>query len=410
MQLKILSVSEVTQYIKRILTNDPILYNLRVRGEISNLKPHSSGHLYFTLKDGTSRISCVMFRSHAATLKCEVENGMKVKLKGAVSVYERDGQYQLYVSELEPDGVGSLYTEFLALKARLEKEGLFDPAHKKPLPSLPRTIALITSPTGAAIRDLISVIRRRFPKVNLLLFPTLVQGEVAASMIAESIERANRHGEIDLIILGRGGGSIEELWAFNEEVVARAIYHSTIPIISAVGHETDFTIADFVADLRAPTPSAAGELAVSVLEDLSRTLFNHYLRMKGQLQWRLEREWQALKRIAASYSFRYPYNRLYDHQQELDQTLDSLLRLGKRQLEEKQQRLLHLGDKLNALSPLGTLKRGYSLVKDGRGRLLRSVEGVQPGDQLEITLEQGALTCVVNEIYKEGDPFEKEEI
>lgn len=410
MQIKILSVSEMTQYIKRILTNDPILYNLRVKGEISNCKLHSSGHMYFTLKDQQSRVNCVMFKSNCEKLKFQVKDGMKINLRGYISIYERDGQYQLYVNDMEPDGIGALYLAYMQLKEKLEKEGLFDPQYKKPIPYLPQKIALITSPTGAAIRDILTVIKRRFSKTHLLIMPVLVQGEGAKDSIVKAIQLANQMEDIDLIITGRGGGSIEELWAFNEESVARAIFNSEIPVISAVGHETDFTIADFVADLRAATPSAAAELAVPSIFELQEAISSTKRRLNNLMQWKIDAYERALTHIAKSYAFKYPLHRIYNHQQQLDTLFNQLVKYEKRQRNDKRTYLEGLGASLNNLSPLATLNRGYSVTSTPAGRIVRSVEDVAPEATLYVTLPDGKLECCVTNVLKEEKKLEEKEV
>ncbi len=410
MQIKVLSVSEVNQYIKRILSNDPILYNLRVEGEISNYKLHNSGHMYFTLKDKQSKISCIMFKSNCEKMKFVLEEGMKVTIKGYISVYDRDGQYQLYVNEIEPVGMGTLYLAFQQLKDKLEKEGLFDPTRKKTIPYLPSKVALITSPTGAAIRDMIAVIRRRFPKVELLIFPVLVQGENAAPSIVNAIELANGFEDIDLIIAGRGGGSIEELWAFNEEGVARAIYESKIPIISAVGHETDFTIADFVADLRAPTPSVAAELAVPSLLEMTEYLSSNYKRLLFLMNTKIKGLHIKLDQAKNSYPFKYPLNQIYDHKQQVDYLLEDMIKEIHHLQTKKRKELQNLGNRLNDLSPLGILKRGYSYVEKENRKVLKSVDEVNEKDILKIRVSDGEIKCSVINVLKEEQALEKKEI
>lgn len=410
MQIKILSVTEVTQYIKRILSNDPILYNLRVKGEVSNCKIHSSGHLYFTLKDQQSRINCVMFRSNCEKLKFQIENGMKVNIRGYISVYERDGQYQLYINEMEPDGLGALYLAYQQLKDKLEKEGLFHSKYKKPIPYLPERIAVITSPTGAAIRDILSVIKRRFNRIEILIFPVLVQGEGARASIVEALNKANLMDNIDVIILGRGGGSIEELWAFNEEDVAKAIFSSNIPVISAVGHETDYTIADFVADLRAPTPSAAAELAVPAKEELKERLSLLNRRLNHLMKGNLQVHRKNLTNLLTAYSFKYPYHRIYDERQRLDFLLGHLHKQENRFIRENRILLKGLGSRLNALSPLAVLERGYSVTTDENGRVLKRIKQISPGDQITVTLSDGSLKCRVMNINKEEPSLEKKKI
>ena len=282
MKLRALNISEVNSYIKRILTNDPILYNLRIKGEISNFKVHSSGNVYLSLKDETSKINCIIFRNnYDKSLK--LDNGVKIIASGYISVYERDGAYQFYINEVEIEGIGNLYIEFNKLKEKLKKEGLFDSMYKKEIPKIPKSIGVVTSPTGAVIRDIINVVKRRFPKIDLKLYPVNVQGERSAEDICEGIEFFNRMENVDIIIVGRGGGSLEELWSFNEEIVAREIFKSKIPVISAVGHETDFTICDFVSDMRAPTPSAAAEIATPDLSDIYFKLDNIKNRMSRSL-------------------------------------------------------------------------------------------------------------------------------
>ncbi len=410
MQIKILSVTEVTQYIKRIITNDPILYNLRIKGEISNSKLHSSGHLYFTLKDQQSRINCVMFKSNCEKLKFRIDNGMKVNIKGYISVYERDGQYQLYVNEMEPDGIGALYLAYSQLKEKLEKEGLFHPKHKKAIPYLPERIAIITSPTGAALRDILTVIKRRFNRVEILILPVLVQGEGAKGSIVEALELANRMKNIDVILMGRGGGSIEELWAFNEESVARAIFASEVPIISAVGHETDYTIADFVADLRAPTPSAAAELAVPSQYDLKERLGGLNRRLHHLIHGKVDNYRSNLSALLKTYSFKYPYHRIYDERQQLDFLGSQLIKQGKRQVQDNRIILKSLGSRLNDLSPLAVLERGYSVTTTNEGHIVRSIKKITPGDEIRVILADGSLGCHVSNKSKEGSILEKKKI
>ena len=410
MQIKVLSVSEVNSYIKRILTNDPILHNIRVKGEISNLKIHNSGHVYFTLKDNLSKINCVMFKAHSDKLKFGLEEGLKVNIKGYISIYERDGQYQLYVNEIEPQGVGALFLAFQQLKERLEKEGLFDNRNKKKLPFMPRKIAIVTSPTGAAIRDVISVIKRRMPRTELLIFPTQVQGEGASASIARGIHLCNSFEDIDLIITGRGGGSIEELWAFNEEIVARAIYESSIPIISAVGHETDFTIADFVADLRAPTPSAAAEIAVPDIREVKELINTLNKRLCYSMSSRIKDKRNRLELFKHSYSYKYPYAHVYDRRQRLDRMLEDIKKLVNNKLQISQTTLKNYGERLHSLSPLSIMSRGYSIAKNEEGNIIKSITQVKIDEDLSLYLMDGEITCNVKEVKKEVITFEKEKI
>lgn len=395
MQIRTLSVSEVNQYIKRILTSDPILAHIHIRGEISNYKLHSSGHMYFTLKDSQGKIRCVMFKSNCQGLKFLPEEGMDVVCKGQISVYEPGGQYQFYVRQMEPAGIGALYMAYEQLRRRLEKEGLFDKKHKKPIPYMPKKVAIITSPTGAAIRDIISIIHRRFPMVDLYVFPVLVQGEGAAPSIIRAIELCNSFTDIDVAILGRGGGAIEELWAFNEEEVARAIFASNIPIISGVGHETDYTISDFVADLRAATPSAAAELVVPSLVEINKDMESMVKRLLYSIGLKINRSRQALLVVENNYFFRYPLNPIYDRQQYID---DLIQRLNKSLMTKKEfvkKDLFHLGERLNALNPLSVFSRGYSIVKDGKGNIIKSVKKVKENEILKIDLIDGEITCKV---------------
>lgn len=325
MEQRYLTVVALTRYIKRKFDADPHLQDCYVKGEISNFKQHSSGHMYFTLKDDKARILAVMFARDNRHMKFQPENGMQVLIRGDLSVYEASGQYQIYIKEMKPDGVGELFLAYEQLKEKLTKEGLFSQSAKKTLPKYPKTVGVITSPTGAAIRDIVSTIKRRFPIANILLLPALVQGEQAASSIARAIEKANTIDAIDVLIVGRGGGSIEELWAFNEEIVARAIFTSEIPIISAVGHETDFTIADFVADLRAPTPTGAAELAVPHIDDLLERILNRKSRMLRTMKEKLSSQKVKLSRINRSYAFRYPH-KLYEQKlEQLDRRTEQLV-------------------------------------------------------------------------------------
>lgn len=438
---RFLTVSALTKYIKRKFDADPHLQDVLVKGEISNFKQHSSGHMYFTLKDEKARILAVMFSSYNRTMKFSPENGMKVLLRGEITVYESSGQYQMYVKEMKPDGIGDLYLAYEQLKEKLEKAGYFSQEHKKSLPKFPKTVGIITSPTGAAIRDIITTIKRRFPIANILIFPALVQGEQAAPSVAGAIEEANKevHG-IDVLIVGRGGGSIEELWAFNEEIVAKAIFASNVPIISAVGHETDFTIADFVADLRAPTPTAAAELAVPHINELFERVLTRQMMMTRAMKEKVNQQRTKLTRMEKSYAFRYP-QRLYEQKLEhLDKKTEQLVRSSQKlfsvklsQLEQNDRRLYrnHPKDKLKrakereekaaksldramtvifskkqaefasmlstleALSPLKIMERGYSLAYREDGRLIKSAEDVQLEEKVTVKLSDGTLFCEV---------------
>lgn len=401
MQIKALSVSEVNQYIKRILISDPILAHIHVKGEISNYNFHSSGHMYFTLKDKGGRISCVMFKSNCKGLKFIPEEGMSIVCKGQISLYERGGQYQLYVNDIEPIGMGALYIAYQQLKDRLEREGIFDIAHKKHLPYIPKKIAVITSPTGAAIRDIISIISRRFPKVELYIFPVSVQGEAAAPSIVNAINLCNSFSSIDVIIIGRGGGSIEELWAFNEEEVARAIFYSNIPVISAVGHETDFTIADFVADLRAATPSAAAELVVPNIVEVKEYMDSIEKRLLYSISIKIDVLQQKLSSVENNYFLKYPLNPVHEKQQYIDGLVQKLNRLLRAKKEFKEKYLSHIGEQLNALSPLSIFSRGYSIVKNENKEIIKSIDQVEKNQVLNINLVDGKIESRIISVKEE---------
>ncbi len=395
---RIFGVSEINQYIKALLDGEPLLQGLLVRGEISNYKRYPSGHHYFTLKDAEGAIRCVLFRGNAASLRFRPDNGMKVIAQGRVSVFPRDGAYQLYCTALSPDGVGDLHVAFEQLKDKLWREGLFDPAHKKPLPPYPERIALITSGAGAAVHDMIRVIRRRWPLVKLLVLPVRVQGAEAPAEIAGAIGYANRWQVADLIITGRGGGSIEDLWAFNDERVARAIYASEIPVISAVGHEPDVTIADFVADMRAATPSHAGEIAVpDRLEQLERLQSLRAAMERGERK-RLELLSQRLRTLAQKRVLTDPAAFLQDKRVLLDYAQGNLAHAAAARLAAPRQRLGALSASLDALSPLRVLGRGYAIVTGESGAALRSVRETRAGERVAVTLEDGQLRCAVTEI------------
>jgi len=446
-----LSVSALTKYIKRKFDVDPYLRDVHVRGEISNFKQHSSGHMYFTLKDEKSRILAVMFSSYSRLMKFSPENGMKVIVKGDISIYEPSGQYQIYIKEMQPDGIGDLFLAFEQLKKRLEAEGLFSLDLKKPLPLYPGTIGVITSPTGAAVRDIVTTIKRRYPIAKILIFPALVQGDNAAPSITKAIEKANERDGIDVLIVGRGGGSIEELWAFNEELVARAIFTSKIPIISAVGHETDFTIADFVADLRAPTPTGAAELAVPHMEELMDRVLQRQTRLLRAMQEKFRFEKERLSRFQKSHAFRYPqrlYEQKLEHVDKITERLirgtmrlftvhaeqhenlfkrlernhprealaDARTRFGRTEKElnremvqiltRKQTQFTNIVSTLEALNPLKIMDRGYSLAYTEDNRLVKSVHQVKKTDHIQIQLSDGDLFCKVEQV-KEGENSEQ---
>jgi exodeoxyribonuclease VII large subunit len=400
--MNVLTVSQLNKYIKDLISKDVVLSGLWVKGEISNFKNHYSGHFYFTLKDEKSLLKCVMFRSNASLLPFMPENGMKVIIRGYISVFERDGQYQLYAEEMQPDGIGALYIAFEKLKKKLEAEGLFDASRKRRLPFLPGAIGVVTSSTGAVIRDIINVLSRRFYNVNLKLYPVQVQGEQAAGQIAAAVRRFNELDNVDVIIVARGGGSLEELWPFNEEIVARSIYESRIPVISAVGHETDFTIADFVADVRAPTPSAAAELVMPERAVVENRLDGLRLRLRNAVMKKTSMERLLLKRIEGSVAFRQPLNKIYQDRMLLDVQKKYMQKALSALNTEYRNRLSLLAATLDTLSPLKSLARGYSITKSKKdGSLIKSIHAVSVGDRLEISLTDGRLGCTVDSI--EGD-------
>ncbi|RQW20848.1 exodeoxyribonuclease VII large subunit [Bacillus sp. C1-1] len=442
------SVSEATRYIKRLIENDIQLMEVWIRGELSNVKRHSRGHLYFTVKDANARMQSVMFAGYNQHLRFIPENGMKVLIRGEVNVYEPYGQYQFYAKEMQPDGIGSLHVAFERLKKQLEQEGLFAAERKKPLPSYPRHIAVITSQTGAVIRDIMTTLKRRMPNIRVTLFPVAVQGHLAIDSIERALVQANQAALFDLIIVGRGGGSMEELWAFNEERVARAIGSSTIPIISAVGHETDYTISDFVADLRAPTPTAAAEFAVPDVREQLRQVDHYKQRMVRAMRQMAEKKRAQLQYAKRSYAFRYPRQLVEQKEQQLDQAVERMNREMQRFAKEKrssytsiQHRLLRhhpetaavlkkkelnvldhrLGQALNKqvtvkrnqltsllaqlelLSPLKIMNRGYSLVyNEAENKLVKSVDELKENHDIRLLFKDGRATGVIKEIIHEG--------
>ncbi|MGD6795900.1 exodeoxyribonuclease VII large subunit [Metabacillus indicus] len=438
-EIKHVTVTALTKYIKRKFDADPHLKDIWVKGELSNFKMHSRGHMYFTLKDEGARIAAVMFAGQNASLKFMPENGMKVLLRCEISVYEPSGNYQIYVKEMQPDGIGSLYLAYEELKKKLEKEGLFDERHKQQVPKYPSEIGVITSPTGAAVRDILTTIKRRYPSAKVIIIPALVQGINAGPSVVKAIRQANSLGTLDVIIAGRGGGSIEELWAFNEEIVAREIFSSKVPIISAVGHETDYTIADFVADLRAPTPTGAAELAVPHFADLLERTANKKTRLLRAMQEKLTAKKEQLAYYQKSYAFKYPKQLYQQKEQQLDVLVESLQKESIRNIQMKKERFAALSSRLlrvhpnekisrekerhqqlvkkmtrdmsvllkqkqaafgamaanlNALSPLKIMDRGYSIAYQD-DNLVKSISQVKKGDGLHIHLQDGQVICQV---------------
>ena len=396
-----LSVSQLNGHIKAMLDSDRMLNSVLVRGELSNYKVYPSGHHYFTLKDSEASLRCVMFRSSAEKLRFRPENGLGVLCGGRVSVYPRDGAYQLYVSQMQPDGAGDLYLAFEQLKERLQKEGLFDSAHKRPLPSMPERIAVITSEAGAAVRDVIRVLGKRWPLAKVLVLPVRVQGTEAPAEIAGAIRYANRWNIADLIITGRGGGSMEDLWAFNEEIVARAIFDSQIPVISAVGHEPDVTISDFVADLRAATPSNAAELAAPDQGEIADRLMDVRLRLGQSMRKTLELSAGRLRELSSRPVMESPLGFVQQRRMDLDRLSERLYAAENQLLSAKKQKYIHLTASLEALSPLKVLSRGFSVATDSQGRVLHSAEEVSPGDRIHIRLEHGGADCRVEQRTEE---------
>ena len=391
---RIATVTQINNYIKAILDKVPVLQNVWIKGEISNFKLHSSGHIYLTLKDEGAVLKAVMFKSAAASLKFKPADGMKILARGRISVYEAGGQYQMYIEEMEAEGTGDLYAKFEELKKRLSDEGLFDEKRKKPIPKFPAKIGIVTSPTGAAIRDMVNVLRRRCPMVSAVIYPCLVQGENASRSIVEGIEYFNSHKNVDVIIVGRGGGSIEDLWAFNEEITARAVSASLIPVISAVGHEIDFTICDFVADLRAPTPSAAAELAVPDIIELKRAIDSYSNRLSISLKSKLDSQYRQLELLSKRSVFTRFNKILEEREQTIDFMFDRFLNAYKNKAEVAEKLFSALCGKLSALNPLSIFERGYcTALKDGKA--INCINQVETGDKIILRVTDGELDCDV---------------
>lgn len=405
----ILSIGEVNAHIRALLTTDDVLSSVYVRGEISNFKLHSSGHMYLTLKDTEGVLRAVMFRGSASHLAFRPENGMKVIAHGRVDVFSRDGQYQLYIDELIPDGIGALYVAFEQLKAKLSEEGLFDPAHKKPIPRCPMKIALVTSPTGAAVRDMLRILKARWPIARIRIYPVRVQGAQAPGEICKGIEFVNRYRLADLIITGRGGGSIEDLWAFNDEQVARAIFASQIPVISAVGHEPDFTIADFVADLRAATPSNAAELAVPDRIELAAQIAHMQARMIQSQRNRITVLRQRIEALAGKRVMQDPKNYLADRQMALLHLTQRYEQALIHATQQRRERFLRIAGMLEALSPIRVLARGYAMVQDEEGTIIRQANMLDKDARIRLDFADGAALCRVEEtLLEEHDGREKD--
>ena len=394
---QILSITQINEYIRSRMDADPMLAEVAVRGEISNYKLYPSGHHYFTLKDEGGALKCVMFKGNAFRLRFRPENGMKVIAMGNISVFPRDGAYQLYCKAMAMDGIGDLHAAFEQLKKKLAAQGLFDPAHKKPLPKYPRTIGIVTSAAGAAVHDMLRILKKRFPLSRVLLLPVRVQGAEAPPEIVAAIQYANIHDLADLLIVGRGGGSIEDLWAFNDERVAYAVYESRIPVISAVGHEPDVTICDYVADLRAATPSNAAELAVPDQDALRQSLDAMSGAMLTALSRQVKGERQRLNALSASPALQSPVGYLDQRRQGLQLLTNRLISDQTQNVERRRRRCVELTAKLDAMSPLKVLTRGYAMAKTREGNVLRSVSQVQPGDPITVSLTDGSIQAVVTD-------------
>ena len=388
-------LSEINKYIKMIFDKDVYLNNITIQGEITNFKAHYTGHLYFTLKDDTSTIKCIMFKSFASLIKFKPSDGMKVVITGQVSVFERDGAYQIYCRTMTPEGLGELYLAYEQLKEKLNKEGLFDSAHKKKLPYLPNRVGVITSRTGAVVRDIINVTTRRYPNVNLLIYPAAVQGVNVAQTVIEGLDTFNRLNNVDVIIIARGGGSFEDLFGFNDENLARKIFESKIPVVSAVGHETDFTICDFVSDLRAPTPSAAAELVYPQYSDIVQKISTDRNRIIIGIQNYIIRKREYVKRIKAAKLEKVPLDIINRYRMIIDSTIRKSENNIRLRIERYKSKCMQTISKLDALSPLKTLTRGYSVVENKERKVIKSVKDVKKDDKLNLTLVDGKINVIV---------------
>ena len=400
--MKPLRVSELNGYIKRIISADIMLSNVQVEGEISNFKHHYSGHMYFSLKDEKSRISCVMFKGDNDNLNIRLEDGLKIIATGYISVYDRDGAYQLYIKKIEEKGIGDLFRKYEKLKKKLDNEGLFDASTKREIPYLPKTIGVVTSLTGAAIRDIVSVLKRRYPPCNIIIYPTLVQGPEAPKEICQGLKHLDSMEEIDLIITGRGGGSIEELFAFNDEELARTIYNLKTPVISAVGHETDFTIADFVADLRAPTPSAAAELAVPDISHLNENLKNKYKAIINLYYKKINLHKQELRLCKRSLDYNSPIKRITDGRLQIDSLFKDILYIVDKKIISEKNRLDTLGNRLKMLDLSMNLDKGLGILFDENGKKIKSIEDLFLDQKINILLKDGMIETVITRIDKGG--------
>ena len=392
---KVYTVSSVNRYIKMVFEKDNFLNTINIMGEITNFKAHYSGHLYFTLKDETSNIKCVMFKSSAMYLKFKPQDGMKVIISGSINVFERDGTYQVYCTSIFPVGLGELYARYEKLKKKLEEEGLYDESHKKKIPYLPKIVGVITSKTGSVIQDIINVSSRRFKNVNLLIYPASVQGENVSKTVSMGIQTFNKLKNVDVIIIARGGGSFEDLFGFNDEALAREIYKSEIPVVSAVGHETDFTICDFVSDLRAPTPSAAAELVYPSYEDVLYKIKQNRLRLNSNIKKCLDKKKRYIEVLKASKIEKKPLDLINKYRLIIDSSMSKIESSCKLNLEKNKTKCVTLITKLDTLSPLKTLSRGYSVVQNVDKKVIKSVKDVKSGQDINITLCDGIVDATI---------------
>lgn len=397
MKKSIFSVSQVNAYIKKIFVNDYVINDIWIKGEVSNCKIHRSGHVYFTLKDNNSAISCVVFKNYRDFVECELRDGINITARGYISVYERAGTFQLYVQQIKSDGMGDLYKKFEILKENLQIKGYFDSDNKKKIPRYPRRVGIVTSDTGAAVRDIINVSKRRNPYIGLVLYPSLVQGEGAANNIVKGIKYLDRVTDVDVIIIGRGGGSIEDLWAFNEEIVAKAIYEADTPIISAVGHETDFTISDFTSDLRAPTPSAAAELAIPAFDEIDGILEKYNYKLTNSMNNKIESCIKAMELNKIKLDFNSPSMRVLKERQYITEFEDRLNRRIKELINDNKNYVSLLQNKLSVLSPITNLEKGYSYIENTHGQV-KSITDVNMGETLLIQLHDGKIEAEVKNI------------
>ena len=396
------TVRQVNSYIKNMFTQDFMLSRIYVKGEVSNCKYHTSGHIYFSLKDESGTIACVMFAGHRSGLSFRLQDGQQVITLGSVSVYERSGQYQLYAREIILDGAGALYEKFEALKKELSEMGMFAPEYKQPIPKYIRTLGIVTAPTGAAVRDIINIAGRRNPYVQLILYPAQVQGDGAAQSIIRGIHALEKK-KVDVMIVGRGGGSIEDLWAFNEESVARAVFECSVPVISAVGHETDTTITDYVADLRAPTPSAAAELAVYNYREAEEQIRTYYEMLKKRIEMKISEKRSVLERFKMQLNYAHPRQKLNENRQYAADLENRLRMLMNNRLEKEKHRLAICAERMKGLSPLEKLSQGYSYVQTPQGENIRGVTQVHPDSEIEIYVKDGKISAMVTGLKKEPD-------